>query len=397
VPGIVWLAALLGAMAGILSLFVFWTLFIPWLLAPLFLRIFKRDFNFTQVQSALWILPVALFISAMSIPDEATSGNLVALSLLSLPLVIALLFILRSPAMQRWGKEQATLPVFSKPSTHNVANPIPVSFYIDHASEDRKIAVELTRSLKKYGHTQSEKMENAQSVLILLSRFKTDTQADPERQYVFPIILQTAEVSKKLSRIQWIDLRAGVRNLDLIARLLSEPEKLLRAVGDRPRGNQLILPAPVSAMYYFLILLGVFAVGSFLKLFFGLLNSEMSADVFAEVIASIFVSEVIIFTLTMFLLISMTRSLLRREGMLASFGRFSLALMMLGIILLWQLFEAGEIVNMIAEFGVSADAAMAINAIILPMLTYVLGGLILAAFLVFRRREILLWFPAKKA
>jgi len=322
---------------------------------------------------------------------------LVALSLLSLPLVIALLFILRSPAMQRWGKEQATLPVFSKPSTHNVANPIPVSFYIDHASKDRKIAAELTKSLKKHGHTQSEKMENAQSVLILLSRFKTDTQADPERQYVFPIILQTAEVSKKLSRIQWIDLRAGVRNLDLIARLLSEPEKLLRAVGDRPRGNQLILPAPVSAMYYFLILLGVFAVGSFLKLFFGLLNSEMSADVFAEVIASIFVSEVIIFTLTMFLLISMTRSLLRREGMLASFGRFSLALMMLGIILFWQLFEAGEIVNMIAEFGVSADAAMAINAIILPMLTYVLGGLILAAFLVFRRREVLLWFPAKKA
>jgi len=397
VPGIVWLAALMGALAGILSLYVFWTLFIPWLLAPLALRIFKRDFNFIQVQSALWILPVVLYISAMSMPDEAASGNLVVLSLLSLPLVIVLLFILRSPAMQRWGKEQATLPVFSKPSTHNAANPIPVSFYIDHASEDRKIAVELTSALKKHGHTQSGKMENAQSVLVLLSRFKTDTQADPERQYVFPIILQTAQVSKKLSRIQWIDLRTGPRTLDLIAKLLSEPENLLRAMGNRPRGDQLILPAPVTAMYYFLLLIGIFAVGSFLKLFFGLMDSGMPTDVFVEVISSIIFSEIIIFALTMFFLISMIRSLLRRQGMLASFWRFALALMMLGIILFWQLFQAGEIINMSQEFGVNTDDMMAINAIILPMLTYIIGGVILAAFLVFRRRDILLWFPARKA
>jgi hypothetical protein len=150
-------------------------------------------------------------------------------------------------------------------------------------------------------------------------------------------------------------------------------------------------------MYYFLLLIGIFAVGSFLKLFFGLMDSGMPTDVFVEVISSIVFSEIIIFALTMFFLISMIRSLLRRQGMLASFWRFALALMMLGIILFWQLFQAGEIINMSQEFGVNTDDMMAINAIILPMLTYIIGGVILAAFLVFRRRDILLWFPARKA
>jgi hypothetical protein len=299
--------------------------------------------------------------------------------------------------MQRWGKEQATMPVFANPLTPNLTNPASVSYYIDHAPQDRKIAVELSKTLKKYGHTQSPTLGSAQSVLALLSRFKSDTEADPEHQTVFPLILQTGQVSKKLSHIQWIDLRPGVRGLETIAKLLPEPAKLLKALGNRPRGNQLILSAPVAAMYHFLILLGIFALAGFLKLFFGLLVSDMSAEIFGEAVGSVFFSLVASLTLTGIFLLTMIRSLLRRQGMLASFWKFTLALIMLGFLLLWQLTEAGGIANTAESFGANTDTTMAINAIVLPMLTYVIGGIIMAVFIFFRRKDVMLWFPARKA
>src|ERR1041385_7438516 len=63
VPGIVWGAAILSVAVAIYSVSAFWTLFIPWLLIMLPYRVFKRNFNFVQVQAALFVLPAVLFMT----------------------------------------------------------------------------------------------------------------------------------------------------------------------------------------------------------------------------------------------------------------------------------------------------------------------------------------------
>lgn len=395
IPAIVWVASALAVVTSIISLFAFWTLFIPWLLFPLPYRIFKRDFNFTQIQTALLILPIAMLLAAMTVPVNEGEG-LFAMFFMSIPVGFILLMVLRSTGMQRWGKEQATMPKFANPLKPNNPKPTSVSFYVDYEPEDRKIAEELEEVLVKYGHSKSKRMEDAGAVFVLLSCFKSDSEADPENHVVFPLVLQTGEVSDTLSKIQWIDMRNGVRGLDAIAQLLPEPGKLLKALGNRPRGKQLLLPAPISAMYYFLVLLGVFVLGGVLKLFWGLIDSNIPIDVIDNAIGVVFIPFVITLTLVAWIMYFMGRSLVRRTGRLASFGKFTLALIGLGILLAVEFVLGGGIITEIEKFEPSADVS-AVGPILFPIIVYVIGVTVMAVFLFFRRRDIMLWFPAKKS
>jgi hypothetical protein len=396
VPMIVWAAAILSAIVAIYSLSAFWTLFIPWLLFLLPYRIFKRNFNFTQVQAALLILPVALFMTGMTITDEVKLNSVTSAFCVSLPLIGILVFILRSPAMQRWGKEQATMPRFANPYVPNNPNPQPVSFFVDHAPEDRKVADEMIDVLKKYGHMQTAQLPEAQSVLVLLSRYKSDSSADPEKQVVFPIILQTnRDISKDLSKVQWVDLRPGVRKLDAIAQLLPEPAKLLKALGNRPRGNQLVLPAPIMAMMYFLVVLGIFALGSFFQFFFGLAASDISSDTFGNAFGPALFPFLLILIFIGVLLFSMARSLVQRRGRLASFRNFTIALAVLGFLLLGEVILGANVFESLAAHEPNINE-FASNVTLFPFLIYIIGGLIMAVFLFTRRKDILLWFPAKQ-
>lgn len=396
VPMIVWAAAILSVIVAIYSLSAFWTLFIPWLLFLLPYRIFKRNFNFTQVQAALLILPVALFMTGMTITDEVKLNSVTSAFCVSLPLIGILVFILRSPAMQRWGKEQATMPRFANPYVPNNPNPRPVSFFVDHAPEDRKVANEMIDVLKKYGHVQTAQLPDAESVLVLLSRYKNNSSADPEKQVVFPVILQTnRDISKDLSKVQWVDLRPGVRKLDAIAQLLPEPAKLLKALGNRPRGNQLVLPAPIMAMMYFLVVLGIFALGSFFQFFFGLAASNISSDTFGNAFGPALFPFLFILLFIGILLFSMARSLVQRRGRLASFRNFTIALAVLGVLLLGEVILGANVFDTLAAHEPNINE-FASNVTLFPFLIYVIGGLIMAIFLFTRRKDILLWFPAKR-
>ncbi len=395
IPVIVWVAAGLSVIVAFLSFSAFWTLFIPWLLVLLPYRIFKRDFNFTQVQTSLWILPLALFLSATIASDNDRLNAIMSEAICSIPLVFILIFVLRSAAMQRWGKEQATMPKFSNPYKPENPHPTPVSFYVDFAPEDRKIADELVRVLKKYDHVQAEKIDEAKAVFVLLSHFKSDTTADPEKQVVFPVVIQTGEVSSKLSKVQWIDMRTGVRGLNAIAQLLPEPDKLLRALGNRPRGNQLILPAPIMAMYYFLILIGVFAMGGLFKLFFGIFDTGDSAEILASVLGGVFIPFVITIALLGWAIYSMLRALIQRTGKLASFWRFTFSLAWVGLLLGVEFLMGGNIIGAITEVDPNANIS-AVGSVIYPLLVYGVGVVVMAVFLFFRRRDIMFWFPSKK-
>lgn len=396
VPRVVWVAAILSVLVAIFSVSAFWTLFIPWLLLMLPFRVFKRNFNFAQVQTALFMLPVTLILTGMSISDDAKLTGIVYALFASIPLSVILVLVLRSSAMQRWGKEQATLPKFANPYRPNNPKPKSVSFYVDYAPEDAKIANELITMLKKYGHTQTMQLGEAQSVFVLLSHFKSDSSVDMQKQVVFPVVLQTNDkISKDLSRVQWIDLRTGVRGLDAIAELLPEPDKLLRALGNRPRGNQLILPVPIMAMRYFLILLGVLACGAFFQFFLGLAATDISEDVFGNAFGPALIPFLLSLIFAGILLFSMSRSLIRRQGWLASFRNFTIALGALGILFFWELFLGQSVSETLIAHDPHVNE-LAANVTYFPFFIYVLGGFVMAIFLFTHRRDIMLWFPARR-
>jgi hypothetical protein len=397
VPRVVWVAAILSVLVAIFSVSAFWTLFIPWLLIMLPYRIFKRNFNFAQVQTALLMLPVTLILTGISISEDAKLDAIISALFASIPLTIILVLVLRSPAMQRWGKEQATMPRFANPYHPNNPHPQPVSFYVDYAPEDRKVANELINTLKKYGHLQAAQMNEAQSVFVLLSRYKSNTVADLEKQVVFPIILQTNDkIDQNLSRVQWIDLRNGVSGLDAIAELLPEPAQLLKALGNRPRGNQLILPTPIMAMMYFLMVLGIFALGGFFQYFFSLAISDISPESFGNAFGPTLIPFLLSLIFAGILLVSMVRSLVQRRGRLASFRNFTLALAVLGGLLFSEMI-LGELVKEAFMAQEPHFNELAANVTFFPFLIYVLGGIIMGIFLLTRRKDIMLWFPAKKS
>jgi hypothetical protein len=387
----VWMAFFLSIIVAFSSLYVIWTLFIPWILVPLPYRILKRNYNFTQVQAALIMLPIALFFSLLiSDLDEQFDAIWSAL-VIGLVSGIALLIILRSAALQRWGKPEATIPRYA--STHNVENitPVSVTFFVDYAKHDRVAAQELIDTLKKHGHIQADNIQSARAVLVVISRFKSDTEADPDKQVVFPVMLQYNDnISPELQKIQWIDFRPGVRKLDAIAKLLDNPKELLKALGMRPVSSQTVYSPIVTAIYYLMIYLTAFTVGSSVKYFF---SSEGLLDISEETFGSVFIGlilQIIIFcVLTIFIL----RGVTTRKGWFASFWMLVMGLVGVGILLAWQ-------ISMATTAGIEMENATGTDttnlSAYLPFLIYFIGIFILAFVFIRNRRDIQRWFPARK-
>jgi hypothetical protein len=377
VPGFVWWAFFLSLATAVMSLFSLWSLFIPFFLLPLPYRIFKRNFNISQVQAALWMLPVALILTSFAADPELVDDFDPAFDVfyLSLPVVPALIAVMRSKGMQRWGKPQASLVKFAGLYEPEISQPETVSFFIDYAPQDRRIAEEMTRTFEAYGHSQAADIASAQAVFVLLSEFKTDTQADPEHQTVFPVMIQTCVPADRLSKVQWIDFRRGVRNLEAMAKLLPEPAKLLKALGVRPMGEQLTLPPIIMGMYYFLTLLGIFILGSVFK----------SIWEFPENLIITAIPVFVFLTLIGVLLFFLTRALLNRKGRLAGFVNFSIALVVFGILSFLQTVVP---LSMLPDDNFSlADAY--------PLFAYVIGMTVMLIFLAFRYKDVRRWFPAK--
>ena len=234
----------------------------------------------------------------------------------------------------------------------------------------------MAKTFVKHEHPQAADMQSAEAVFVLMSGFKNDTEADPESQSVFPIMIQTCEPAEKLSKVQWIDFRRGVRHLDSMAELLPEPGKLLEALGVRPSGNQLTLPPIIMGMYHFLALLGIFILGSVFK----------SAWAFPENFAETFLSILGVLALIGVLLYYQIRALVHRKGRLASFINFSLALVIFGVLTVVQTY----IPILILE-----DDGFYSNADYYPLAAYAIGITVMTIFLAFKHHDIRRWFPAK--
>jgi TIR domain-containing protein len=393
VPAMVWVAFITSLVMAISSLYVIWTLFIPWILVPLPYRIFKRNYNFAQVQAALIMLPFALFFSLIIAPNDNQTFNAIANAMLaSLVFGIALLLILRSSALQRWGKPEATIPRYANPYNVDNITPKPVLFHVDYSPHDRIAADDLIEALKKHGHVQAADIHSARVVLVMISRFKADTEANPEKQVVFPVMLQYNDnIAPELQKIQWIDFRPGVRKLEAIAKLLDNPAELLKALGMRPVSSQTVYSPIVTAIYYFMVYLTAFTVGSSFKYFFssaeGLLN--LSDSTLSKVFFGLIFQIILFCVLTILIL----RGVTTRKGWFASFGTLVLGLVGVGGLLFWQISMA---TNAGSELEATTGSDTTNIAAYLPFIIYFIGIIAMTAVFFWNRRDIRRWFPARK-
>lgn len=387
-PFIVWVAIGISVLTAVYSLAVIWTLFIPWILAPLPYWIYKRSFNFTQVQAALLMLPVAVFFTVVL----RESDQLISILGSSILWGLILFFILRSPAMQRWGKPEATMPKFANPYKLDNNTPSPVSYFVDYAVQDRNVAEDLIATLKKHGHVQADDIHSAQAVFALISRFKSDTEADPEKQVVFPVVVQTNEnMARKLSKIQWIDFRPGVRKLDAIARLLSNPAELLKALGMRPVSSQTVYSPIITTIYYFMVFLAVFTLGSSVEYFLG--SGDSLLYLTDDTFGSIFIQLILHMVLFSILTFIMVRGVTRRGGWFSSFRSYIVGLVIVGIMLIWQVSLSGAAGVELESAGLEDTTSI---ASVLPFFIYFIGIFAMALVFFRNRRDIQRWFPARK-
>lgn len=382
-PWIVWAAVAVSAVVALISLFEYWTLFIPWILVPLPYRIYKRNFNFTNVQTALLALPIASFLSLIVYEDEAL--DFIVWTGLFFGLI--LLFILRSSAMQRWGKPEAIIPKYINPQDAKIQNPTPIPFYVDYAVQDRAIAEDLIETLKKYGHPQVDNIQDAKAVFALISLFKSDTDAIPEKQMLFPILVQTNnDISKNLSKIQWIDFRPGVRGLETIAQLLPDPKELLKALGMRPVSSQTVYSPFITAVYYFIIFLTMVNIGSALQYIISPPDALFPSELLELVV------NIALFGALAYFMVS---GLTSRTGLFSSLWPILLGVVGLGLLTFWQKILDGRIVAQMIDAGVSEDE-IAYSFVNIAEYVYFLG-IAAIGFIFFRnRRDAKGWFPARK-
>jgi hypothetical protein len=390
-PPLVWVAAILSVIIAVFSLGAIWTIFIPYLLIPLPFRIFRRDYNFVQVQAALVMLPFALFMTSMFVLSDEVYFWVSDMLLVCIPFVLALFFVLRSPTLQRWGKPIATLPKFANPYTPNNPNPEPISFFVDHAPQDRIVAEELSETLVKYGHPQEEKLDLAEAVFAVVSSFKTSTGADPQKQVVYPVIVQTTdELDEKLSKVQWIDFRHGVRNLDALAQLLPDPAKLLKAIGVRPMGNQLILPPIIQYLIYFIIALAIFTVGSWLPFILQFVTDIIEYSDADQALILLTINLIVFVALSIF----MARVTIHRREPWASHRNMFMVMIGLGLLILWQFLISETILEVFGVFD-SANDYRGYSSYF-PPLVYLVGNFIMLIFVILKRADMQRWFPAKR-
>ncbi|MDP1547780.1 MAG: toll/interleukin-1 receptor domain-containing protein, partial [Anaerolineales bacterium] len=334
VPAIVWLAFAFGLIVSLLSLGALWTLFIPFFLVPLPFGIVKRSFNYLLVQASLVMLPFALFLTAQFSTDQDVGEIVDFLTYASIPFVIALILILRSAGMQRWGKPEAVAPPSANNKNMVYPDPQSVSFFVEHAPQDRKVADQMRMVFMGTGHVESSDPVTANAVFTLISRFKDDSVVDCEKHVVYPVILQSNKnVSRQVSRIQWLDLRTGVRNLDIVARLLPEPARLLRSLCIRPMGNQLVMPAVIMYLMYFFAFLAVVCIGSWLPYYLQYSDDFLYTLGFESVFIQLTLSLILFGLIAYF----MAKNLVERKGPFSSPAALFVGMLVLGGIILWQI------------------------------------------------------------
>ena len=391
-----WIAFLLSFVVVVSSIITWWTIFIPYVLAPLPLQIYKRNYSFSRIIPALLFMPVFWIFTAIILMSEGnilsvfsnlSSDTWILLTPLFSWLLAGLLF---TRAIQRRARPEAALVRFArKPVETRSTGSGSVPFVIEYASEDGRYAEELRRGLVSQGHTDAAKEgKTPEAVFVLISSYNKKTSFDPGKVAVFPILLQAAKgLAENLGRIQWIDFRRGIRHTDRLARLLRQPEELLKEVAIAPTGAQEIFPLVVNALQYFYLLTGILGGGgmllylaSFAQL---LLQQKVDLDGAQAVnFISLAVLGIVLFVAVLYAV----RALRTRQGGSAGFyPLLVLTIFQTAIQASFLLFSGG--------FNEGEILYNTVDSILFPVFGFVLGLLIVLPFVLFRWRELYRWLP----
>jgi len=271
-----------------------------------------------------------------------------------------------------------------------------ILFAIDHAPEDIRYTEGVRRTLEENGHRMAEPEETPEASFVLMSTFKKQTAYDTDHQVVYPILIQSVrDIAPDLQRIQWIDFRSGLQNVGRLARLLPEPERLLKGLAVPPTGSQEVFPFTVSSLLYFILITGLLQGGGLLLSLVALLvwalqgNSVHGAE-----------SQILGVILSGFLLLGTVNIAARA---LRSRAQGASALYPLSVLILFQItisllsmvvvavYRQGA--NLEAEVRLTAMAGRAstVNWIVLP-----LAIMIIALILLVRWRELYRWLPRRQ-
>jgi hypothetical protein len=395
-----WIVFLLSFLVVVSSIITWWTIFIPYVLAPLPLQIYKRNYSFSRVIPALIFMPVFWLFTTVALMSD---GNILSflgnfsndtwflLTPLLSWIVAGLLF---TRAMQRRAYPEAALVRFARKSTRvGDTGSERVPFAIEYAPEDVRYADELRRGLVSEKHIDAAREDRSpEAVFVLISSYNKKTSYDPGQVAVFPIVLQAVEgLAENLGRIQWIDFRRGLRHIDRLARLLRKPEELLKEVAIAPTGRQEIFPLVVNALQYFYLLTGILGGGglllylaSFTQLFF-----QQRVDLDGPQIMN-FISLAVLGVVLFVAVLYSVRALRTRQG--GSAGLYPLLVLTIFqtvIQLSFSMFSA-----IFAEGDILYETS---NSILFPAFAFAVGLVIVLPFVLFRWRELYRWLPTHTA
>jgi hypothetical protein len=217
-----------------------WQIFIlPW-------KLYRRTHAAIKYRNGLALF----FLSNLVIVYGYFSGLVevprIHFTFLNLGLCLLLYYLLVSPSMYRWAGPSGVILRMSPPDlSGHTDNGTPKLVGIEYAPQDSPYADAIKSAIIAAGHKLTTDLPKADTILTLLSVYKTNSEFDPQQKEMYPILLQRCNVDKKFSELQRIDLRYGKVSINAIANLLDEPYELNRVLGVLPvRTN--IMPAAIQ-------------------------------------------------------------------------------------------------------------------------------------------------------
>jgi hypothetical protein len=396
-----WLSLALSIFILFASLTTWWTLIVPFILIPLPWQIYKRNYRYTQITPILLLMPVFLLLTSVSLDDKNLFSLFIShLNMWWAPATLAswaLWGLLSTPGMRLRVRPEAANVRFKNPLVVDVVNPRSVLFTIDYAPEDGRYAQDITRGLEKHGHCPAKPDETPEAVFVLLSTYKKSTTYDPDHQAVYPVLLQAVDdIDPALQRIQWIDFRKGIRNIDKLAKLLPEPQRLLKALAVAPTGMQEVMPLSLTALQYLFFLMGFLGIGSLLfntvtaliYYFQGALSAEY---VKAE---SLFIMALNIAVLFWFVTNSVTALQSRSGGASSAYALTISAIFVIVLVIsnINVIFVNPNIDQQASEVANhTSTASIVILAFIFPV-----AILVVTIIILFRWKELYRWLPRRQ-
>ncbi len=401
-PPVFWISLFLSVVVLLGSLPAWWTLVVPYVLLPLPSQIYKRNYIFHRVIPMLLVLPLVYWLSwwmMFSTPTSVFYGAR-GFALTWFPLSLAagwlLAGLLLTPDMQRRGMPEAARLRFANPLKVDNLVPRPVVCAIDHAPEDGRYADGVRRALEETGHRQASMEESPEATFVLVSTYKKQTGYDTGHQVVYPVLLQSVQdVHPDLQRIQWIDLRSGIHSVRILARLLPEPERLLKGLASPPTGSQEVFPFAVSSLLYFILVTGLLQGGGLLLSLLALVVWALRGNSVRGAEAQILGVMLSGFLLLGIMNIAVRALRSRAEGASALYPLLVLNISQIAIslvsMLVIALYRQGANLEAEARLLAMAGRASAGNWVVLP-----LAVLTITIILVVRWRELYYWLPRRQ-